>query len=147
MAYRVIFFDLGGTLVQPGAGWLPGAKESLAALRAAGFQLGVISNTPAGITTRQQLNHLLPSDFTWDLFDSPLALLSFEVGVSKPELEIFRRAVSNAGVPAAECLYCSEDLFETLAAQKAGLHSFRLQPPPTSEMQTLPQTLQRLAAL
>ena len=45
--------------------------------------------------------------------------------------------MTKAGVPADQCLYCSEDLVETLAAQRTDMKAARLIPPPGSDLSKL----------
>jgi beta-phosphoglucomutase len=129
---RVVFFDLGETLVRTAdRSWVPGAKAVLASARAAGLRVGVISNT--GDLTRAQLAAVLPADFDWGAFEPGLVILSAEVGSEKPSPRIFLAAAAAAGVP-SECLFCTEDLADTLAAQRAGLLVARVQRPPHSDV-------------
>ena len=122
--YKVIFFDLGDTLVDSKRPeWTPGAREVLAQLHGVA-RLGVISNT--GDLTRDKLAALLPADFDWGLFDADLVLLSGEVGIEKPDPRLFRLAVEKSGEPGNRCLYCSENLLESLAAEIAGMHAARI---------------------
>jgi FMN phosphatase YigB (HAD superfamily) len=133
---RFVFFDIGDTLiVSADRSWVPGAQATLAQLRARGLRLGVISNT--GGLKRAELAPLLPADFAWTLFVDELIVLSGEVGVEKPALEIFQLASNRTGATAAECLFCTESLVDTLAAQRAGLYGARLQPPPHSDIGSL----------
>jgi FMN phosphatase YigB (HAD superfamily) len=144
--HRVIFFDLGLTLVgSDSKQWNPGAQTVLSQLRSADLRLGVISNT--GNLTRADLEARLPPDFKWSTFISKLILLSSEVGIEKPDLRIFRLAVERAGISAEKCLYCSEDLLETLAAQRVGMAATRVLPPPKSDLKTLPDRLKALSSL
>jgi FMN phosphatase YigB (HAD superfamily) len=137
---KVIFFDLGMTLVDPDTKrWIPGAQAVLKALPAEGVRLGIISN--AGAMTRTQLKKLLPADFDFNIFEAKLVVLSSEVKIEKPRLDIFRLAVKNAGITAAQCLYCSENLLETLAAQRAGMSAARVIPPPNGDLKDLVQTI------
>lgn len=130
---RTVFFDLGDTLViRSDRSWVPGAKETLAALRDRGLRLGVISNTAD--LSREGLCQLLPPDFSWATFDPDLVILSSEVGVEKPDPEIFRRAVAAAGGAAGECLFCTEELIHALAAQRVGMAAARVRPPPASDV-------------
>src|SRR5262245_14060511 len=135
----VIFFDLGDTLVGTNRTFLPGARAVLADLRGRGIRLGVLSNT--GDMPRAALTSLLPPDFDWAAFEPALVLLSSEVGLEKPSLEIFKLAVTRATVEAARCLYCSENAVETLVAQLAGMRAARLQKPPHSDLTELIATL------
>lgn len=137
MPLQVIFFDLGDTLVHaPTRSWLPGAKALLASLKQKGFRLGIISNT-SGLATRQAILDLLPADFDLDVFDSSLVLFSSEVGKEKPKMPIFEEAVARAGIPASDCLYCSENIVETLVAQHIGMRSIRVQTSPNTDLGTL----------
>jgi FMN phosphatase YigB (HAD superfamily) len=148
LPFQVVFFDLGETLVtKPASGprmvWVPGAPASLDKLASQGVRLGVISNTPG--LTRPQLLQRLPTDFDFGRFETGLVILSSEIGdIEKPDPEIFHRAITAAGVAAAQCLYCSESLLETLAAQQTGMRAARLQNPPHSDIDSLIPTLGQL---
>ena len=135
-AIEVIFFDLGDTLVggEP-LQLMPGAKDALAQLHAKGVRLGIISNT--GQLTLDDLKAQIPVSFPWAEFEPGLIVLSSEVGVEKPAPGIFEAAISKAGIVAAKCLYCSESLLETFAAQRVGLRAARLQEPPQSDASAL----------
>lgn len=121
--YDAVFFDIGNTLVS-GKQWVNGAEAALEKLSANGIAMGVISNT--GDLTRDQLLDLLPKDFDLNRFKPELVLLSSEVEIEKPDARIFALAVKRAGVPPARCLFCGEDLTETVVAQQVGLHAIRL---------------------
>ena len=136
---KAVFFDLGETLVTRNRQWVVGAKDTLARLRAEGVRLGVISNTDT--LERAELLDLLPPDFDFGLFEDALVILSSEVGVEKPSPAIFELASSKAGLPALACLFCTEDLPHTLAAQATGMRAARTAPPPTSDIARLPQAL------
>ena len=117
---RVIFFDLGDTLVGASRSWQPGARGALATLAEGGSRLGLISNT-TGLTDRAAILALLPADFSLTAFEAGLVIFSSEVVIDKPQTGNFEKALAAAGLPAAECLYCSENPVETLAAQAAGM--------------------------
>jgi FMN phosphatase YigB (HAD superfamily) len=140
---RVLFFDLGDTLVTSGRPpqWVPGARELLASLRGTSVRLGIISNT--GTLTRAQLAPLLPGDFDWTIFEPSLIVLSSEVGHEKPSRAIFERALAPAGVEPATCLFCTESLMDTLAAQSAGMRVARIIPPPSSDLDKLLTSLKQ----
>jgi FMN phosphatase YigB (HAD superfamily) len=141
MAIGIVFFDLGNTLVVTASrSWLPGAKILLNNLRQKGFRLGIISNTQ-GLTTRAAILNMLPTDFDLAAFEAILTLFSSEVGKEKPQKAIFEEAVARAGKPADQCLYCSEDIVETLMAQQAGLRSIRVQTLPNSDLSVLQQRI------
>ena len=143
---NVIFFDLGDTLVTTHKTWLPGAKALLPSLREKGFRLGIVSNTH-GLATRQAILDRLPNDFDLQLFDPTLVLFSSEIGKEKPDREIFEEAVTRAQAAPAECLYCSENVVETLMAQHVGMHSIRVQTSPNSDLPTLEEDLARFLDL
>jgi putative hydrolase of the HAD superfamily len=134
----VIFFDLGDTLVTAPRKWLPGAKALLPSLRQKAFRLGIISNTH-GLATRHAILDRLPNDFDLQLFDPTLILFSSEVGTEKPDREIFEEAIARALTAPVECLYCSENVVETLMAQHVGMHTIRVQKSPNSDLATLEQ--------
>lgn len=125
MSPEVIFFDLGDTLVRSPRKWLPGAKGALDSLNLKGFRLGIISNTP-GLASRVAILNVLPIDFDLSVFDSSLVFFSSEVGVEKPALSMFEKAVSASGVAAGQCLYCSENPVEILVSQSAGMRALRI---------------------
>jgi FMN phosphatase YigB (HAD superfamily) len=145
MPIAVIFFDLGETLVTSARRWLPNAKPLLLALGQRGFKLGIISNT-GDLATRQAILDLLPIDFDPAIFEASLTLFSSEVGKVKPERAIFAEAVARFGKSASECLYCSEDIVETLAAQRVGMLSVRVQSPPNSDLDVLLQRITEFEA-
>jgi putative hydrolase of the HAD superfamily len=122
-----VFFDLGDTLVKSSStpAWLPGAKALLPSLKSKGFRLGIISNT-GSLPSRTAILGLLPASFDINLFEPALVLFSSEVGMEKPKQGIFDLAVTQASVPASNCLYVSENIVETMVAQHAGMRSVRV---------------------
>jgi putative hydrolase of the HAD superfamily len=121
---KVVFFDLGDTLVIARDGrreWMPDAKEVLGRLRDKGIRVGILSNTNG--YDRERLLEILPEDFSYESFADELIVLSFDVGVKKPELGIYREAIKRAGVPANQTMYVGEKETETSAAQAAGMRS------------------------
>jgi len=125
MSPQIIFFDLGDTLVKSPRTWLPGVKAALTSLKATGFRLGIISNT-TGLATRTAILNILPTDFDIAVFEPALVLFSSEVGIEKPKKAIFAKAAVAAGIPAGDCLYCSENSVETLVAQSVGMRALRI---------------------
>jgi putative hydrolase of the HAD superfamily len=142
--YAVVFFDLGNTLVADSK-WLSGAKETIVQLLQRGMRLGIISNTRQ--FTRAELAALLPTDFNWNDFENDLTILSSEVGVEKPSLEIFRLAIKKSGLKPRQCLFCTENLIDALAAQQVGMHTARLQEPPQSDIAVLMQALEKIESI
>lgn len=136
---RAVFFDLGDTLVTKPRQWIPGAQGALSSLRFKKLRLGVISNT--GESSRDALLGELPVDFSFVLFDPKLILLSSEVGIKKPNVKIFELAVERSELPSSQCLFCTENLLDSLVAQRAGMRVARVQKPPQSDMEKLIDTL------
>lgn len=146
MGIAVVFFDLGDTLVTSDRHWISGAKLLLHSLRQAGLQLGIISNT-GGLINRADILKLLPPDFDLSAFEANLTIFSSEVGKEKPRAEIFLEAVTRSGLPATQCLYCSENIVETLMAQDVGMRSVRVQSPPNNDLSVLSLRIQEFQAL
>ncbi len=123
MVSMAIFFDIGDTLVSQRR-WRDGAQECLGDLRAEDVQLGIISNT--GSLSRDELADFLPADFDFGIFEDPLVLLSSEVGIEKPDPEIFLKAVERSGQSPKSCVFVGEDLAECWAAQSVDMNAFRV---------------------
>ena len=127
VSIKVVFFDLGDTLVTGKTGrkkWIPGAVGVLEGLRNKGVRVGIVSNTAD--FTREQLLEILPEDFSFDLFEAELVVLSSEVNVTKPDPAIFRKAIERTGAVPGEALFVGENLVETLAAQGIGMRAARV---------------------
>jgi HAD superfamily hydrolase (TIGR01549 family) len=93
---------------------MPGAAAALAALRARGFRVGVVSNADGRVAALLEAAGLAPHLET--IVDSHLE------GVEKPDPEIFRRALARLGVAAHRTAYVG-DIFaiDVLGARAAGL--------------------------
>jgi putative hydrolase of the HAD superfamily len=93
---------------------MPRAAEVLAALRARGFRVGVVSNADGRVATLLEAAGLAPH--------LEAIVDSHHEGVEKPDPEIFRRALARLGVPAARAAYVG-DIFaiDVLGARAAGL--------------------------
>ena len=107
--------------------WTP-YPDTEAALKAAaeqGLKVGVLSNIAFDIRPA----------FTqrgWDAYVDVFTL-SFEVGAVKPELEIFRSAVSALGVPATETLMVGDSEEADGGARALGCEFALVDPLPTTE--------------
>jgi choice-of-anchor B domain-containing protein len=92
---EAIFFDLGDTLVEdPGTGtWtlVPDAASAVAALKARGIRLGIITNVPS-TWTRADLEARLESPEFLDEFE--VIVLSSEAPAQKPDPAIYTHALS-----------------------------------------------------
>jgi putative hydrolase of the HAD superfamily len=80
---------------------LPGVAEGLAALRAAGWLVGVVTNGDSLMQNRK-----LDASGLRPLLDT--ALVSGDEGVRKPDPELFRRAAARLGVDPARCVFVGD---------------------------------------
>lgn len=148
---RAVFFDLGDTLVEAGGGGLfvlrTGAQETVDQLQAAGVQVGVITNVPAG-WTREDLEAILADPGFLDEFD--VLVLSSQAPAPKPDPQIYLHAhglLPNA-VPIGETAFVGETLSEiadsetnpTSGARAVGMIGIHLSDAPPSPLadHTLP---------
>jgi HAD superfamily hydrolase (TIGR01509 family) len=101
-----------------------GSAESLARLRAAGFRLGVVSNSDG------RAEQALEAAGLRALFD--VVIDSAVVGIEKPDPRIFQAALEALGVAPEETLYIG-DLYEVdvLGARAAGIEAVLLGNPGT----------------
>ena len=100
---------------------VPGTREALERLRAAGLRLGVVSNSDG------RVEEALVASKLRDCFD--VVLDSALVGVEKPDPAIFRAALDALGVAPSDALYVG-DLYEVdvLGARAAGMDAVLLVP-------------------
>ena len=93
----------------------PDARQTLVALRAAGFTLGLITNGSVRMQSRKLECLALPP-----MFDA--VLISDAEGVAKPDPEIFRRALARLGVDAVHACYVGNHPdVDVAGARAAGL--------------------------
>ena len=128
-----VFFDLGGTLVDPiftpdgtfsGFAELPGTREGLKKLSAAKMHLGIISNT--GDIDPKVVREALAAIEFLPFFVKKLILLSGEVKLDKSTPAIFRHAVAQAAVEAPHlCAFVGDEPAERRMARRAGLRTSR----------------------
>jgi len=96
--------------------WVPYdfVKEELRKLSDGGFRLGVISNWDSSARPILDLHGLT------HFFDD--IIISSEVGVEKPGVEIFERAFSQASVAPDECLYIGDNYYDDgIGCTKVGM--------------------------
>lgn len=142
---RAVFFDLGDTLVEAGPGGLfvlrAGAQETVDQLQAAGVQLGVITNVPAG-WTREDLEAILADPGFLDEFD--VLVLSSQAPAPKPDPQIYLHAhgLLPTAVPIGETAFVGETLSEiadsetnpTSGARAVGMIGIHLSDAPPSPL-------------
>ena len=105
---KAIFLDCGDTLVnerterkEPGSEivlsgeLIPGAKEMVLALKAAGHRLILVADGP-----RQSFVNLLGQHGLWDAFDAHI--ISADIGALKPDARMFDAALAAAGLTRAD---------------------------------------------
>ncbi|MCY4334460.1 MAG: HAD-IA family hydrolase [Litoreibacter sp.] len=66
-----------------------------------------------------------------DVFEE--VIVSGQVGMIKPSLEIFRHFCMKAGVVAADCIFTDDGLHNCLGAKAAGMDSIHFTGPPALE--------------
>lgn len=100
---------------------LPGAAETLAALRASGVRTAVVSNGDGRVRSKLAAVGLVSAlEFVID---------SFEEGVEKPAPEIFRRAVGRLGIAPERAAFIG-DIYsiDVVGARAAGLRPILIDP-------------------
>jgi putative hydrolase of the HAD superfamily len=90
---------------------VPGMYDTIRALRAAGFSTALLSNSWG-------CDEYPRADFP-GLFDT--VVLSGEVGMRKPEKEIFLHAAATLGLAPAECVFIDDMAANVAAAQVCGM--------------------------
>ena len=100
----------------------PGVLETLAECRDRGFKVGLISNCT------EEVSRLWDSTAFAPLFDA--AILSFEVGMAKPDPRIYALATERLGVEAKVCLYVGDGSDGELSgAARAGMTAVLMRAP------------------
>lgn len=142
---RAVFFDLGDTLVEAGTGGLfvlrAGAQETVDQLQAAGVELGIITNVPAG-WTRDDLEAILADPGFLDEFD--VLVLSSQAPAPKPDPQIYlhTHGMLPTAVPIGQTAFVGETLSEiadsetnpTSGARAVGMIGIHLSDDPPSPL-------------
>ncbi len=93
----------------------PYTDDLLREIRAAGYRVGLVSNTEALLT-----DYDLEESGLVDCFDA--LILSSRVGVKKPDRRIFTLALERLGADAAQCVFIGDNPVDDIAgAQNAGM--------------------------
>ena len=96
----------------------PSTTELLQAVKGmGGLRVGVITNLPDNLTAEQGRAMIADAGLT-EFLDPDAIIINHEVGVSKPNPEIFRIAAQKVGLPPAQCLFSGEN-FGKLVLQVA----------------------------
>jgi HAD superfamily hydrolase (TIGR01509 family) len=104
--------DYTGVLFEQGLTWLPGARETLDALKAAGVPMALVTNTKRVLTERALKSigsHYFSASVCGD-----------EVEHAKPAPDIYRRAAQLLGFAPAQCLAIEDSVTGSQAAEAAG---------------------------
>jgi hypothetical protein len=158
---KVVFFDLGDTLLQAGAGGLfvvkPGARETVDALKAQGTRVAVITNVPAGFT-RAQLDALMADPSFLDEFE--VLLMSSEAPAAKPNPAIYTHAhgLLSDAPPITQTAFVGETIAEIAntatspssgarAVGMVGIHLSVAAPDPRADFTIAPDQLPQLVPL
>ncbi|MYE06633.1 MAG: HAD-IA family hydrolase, partial [Chloroflexi bacterium] len=86
-------------------------------LQAAGHRIGVLSNAPDDLRDRFLSN--LPVEVHWDAI-----VVSGEVGMRKPDPQIFEHAAEEIGVPPEHCFFIDDLEENVLGAQAIGMGGY-----------------------
>jgi HAD superfamily hydrolase (TIGR01509 family) len=82
------------------------------------YRLGLLTNVSREIYERAQSDF---ADALYPLVDFEIKIASFEEGVAKPDLEIYRRAIARTNLQANEILFVDDMLENIDAAVKVGM--------------------------
>lgn len=105
----------------------PDTLEVLASIKKEGFLIALVSN--ASTNAIHILDHLQLSP----LFDT--MVISCDVGVAKPEEEIYRLVLARLGVKPEECLFIGDGACQELdGARKIGIHTVRIRQEPQTRL-------------
>ena len=100
----------------------PGTVETLSTLKDSGYRVGLISNC------MEEVSRLWRSTPFAPLVDT--AVLSFDVGIAKPDPRIYELATRGLGVAAEHCLYVGDGSGGELSgASKAGMTAVLIRAP------------------
>lgn len=138
---EVIFFDIRDTLGEVDR---PGhlvayssTKELLEQTRKAGLRIGVITNLPENVTAEQGRQMIKEAGIS-EFIDPDGIIINHDVGISKPDPEIFRLAARRMGVTPDQCIFSGENFQENINALSVGMKT-KLKPcPPGREFAPAP---------
>jgi phosphoglycolate phosphatase len=102
------------SVLRSGTQLLPGAREVITALDAAGYRVGVCSNKPVAFT-RELLDYLSLASHI------DLVLGPEDVARPKPAPDMLQTALARLGIPATEVLYVGDMVVDIETARAAGV--------------------------
>jgi HAD superfamily hydrolase (TIGR01549 family) len=95
---------------------LEGVPETLKILKERGFKLGVITNSIIPTNTKKKWLKQRGVDLSWDVFVS-----SLELGILKPDPEIYLYAIKQVGVLAKHSVFVGHSSDELIGAKNIGM--------------------------
>jgi HAD superfamily hydrolase (TIGR01549 family) len=119
---------------------LEGALEVFGAIRAAGIRAGLISNIWRPY--KQGARRVLPSIFSGPLEAHP-RIFSYEIGVMKPDVRIYRHALAAAGEPARHTVMIGDSYRNDIApALSIGIRTVWVLHRPAAESAAIREVLE-----
>jgi HAD superfamily phosphatase (TIGR01668 family) len=110
---RAVLFDLENTLIPPGGPFTDEGRRAVAAARAAGLVVGVVSNASASWVAAELTREGIP----------------FVAPAGKPGRDAFRRGCALLDVRSDETVYVGDQMItDVLGAQRAGLRTILVPP-------------------
>ncbi len=97
---------------------IEGAKETLKALKNQGYRIGIISNTWPSVDRIMQT-------FGLDEFVNQCSY-SYQLGYSKPDVEIYNDALEKSGCLPQECVFVDDQLNNLDVAKQLGMHGVQM---------------------
>lgn len=103
--------------------YFDGVRETLHALKAQGYLLGIVTDTVNSVRTKLRWFEQGGFGNVWDSIIS-----SFEVGLKKPEAGIFQAGLRHLGVEAAQSVFVGHKPSELEGARQVGMHTVAFNP-------------------
>ncbi len=110
---KAVLFDLENTLIPPGGPFTPEGRAIIARARAAGLEVGVVSNASASWVPAVLGDEGIP----------------FVAPAGKPARSAFERGCALVGVSPGDAVYVGDQVItDVLGSQRAGMRAILLQP-------------------
>ena len=117
MKKKAIIFDFYGVIYQlPTVGIDADMMAYIESLKSSGHAIGIISNAESDIFKKSCFKEY-PNART--LFDS--VVLSSDIGIEKPDIGIFKHALSELGIEAQDAVFIDDTRDNVLAAESLGM--------------------------
>lgn len=105
-----------------------GVRETLPILAARGLKLGVVTNSASSADEKRAWLRSRGVGVSWDCFIS-----SYDVGVSKPDLAIYRLALARCGIEARDAVFAGHSASDLRGAREAGLATIAVHSDPGAQ--------------